>query len=212
MKNPFVPRRRKGKRLPLVETRRYPSGHHARHEQRDGVKTNTAVVTEDLARTWELSPVRETVETHLVPRKSLSTDQLLGIKSPTFEEVAMLGERHLVNAQTGELSPIVYNPKWKPVTPRSLLNQGKPGARSPYLVRTTSRTKRRKNFPDAEQPDSGIDSVTVVGGSELDDLILQHETENPEPLTPEAFERCKVCERVKIIGKVCTFHPTITAS
>lgn len=108
--------------------------------------SQTAAVLETAALRYDCSDVQETVETHLIPRKSLTEQLHLALFPRTIEtEQTTTRQRDKL---TGDLVTVTNNRQiWK--SDRSLLIQGKPVDETRFK-RETSRSKRR--VTEIEEP------------------------------------------------------------
>jgi hypothetical protein len=125
----------------------------------DSKEISTSVITERANVFWDCAEgSEETPETHIVPRRSLTKQQLLKFRDPIFEESLMLGQVATKGEYKGK--QIGANPKYSITSDKTLLNRGIPQVAKPmveidglpydpnYYKRETSRTKRAISDPD----------------------------------------------------------------
>lgn len=204
MANPYTKAAGRGKRggKGMLEGAKvhhgYPSGHPASYSPRESVPSASAVVADICAPFWEKAEIDEEIETHIVPRRSLTTKQNLRIFPPQIETETEVSTQLFkeLPLSPGRLTKVTnQRVTWKSDT--TLLRRGIPDANwSRGLHRQTSRTKRIDYTPEQPALDSG---VTVV----VEDSRIKLEL-NPDPIQPiVTYGRCPKCSRSKQTGQRC---------
>ena len=141
-------------------------------------RTATAAIADD-AVFYDCAEVKETVETHLIPRRSITAAQGLSMFDPK-REYEPVTTREL-NHKTGELETVYGDRRVVWTGDRNLLRRGTPDQFVDYEKRITSQTKQRQTRPDPKT-DWTVDSETgqrIIVDQDIDQIITSDPTELP---------------------------------
>lgn len=134
--------------------------------------TSITALAADRAKYCEISECEETVETHIVPRRSITRKQYLGVFPARVETEAI--KTHQRDKRTGELIETTDNRiVWK--SDRTLLRRGNPFS-APYDIKRKGQVAEGLNTRNQFVPDRDVDREFNPDGTVLGPAAPDNDT------------------------------------